>query len=395
MTTSAVKLPFHDAYAIRRALSRLTLDGVYVSPGVRLLLDSFGDLTDKAAYTHFSTFIGQQRDIIEQIMPIDPQAEYDEMATRFINANDLKDLTTPKYMLSDYPFYDYALNMLVGPSGGGKSFVALDFAAETAAKLTSGNVGYIAAEGLHGYASRWEAWKKFNQVETDRLIFYPDPVNFIDDTAVTAFINQARKEMVRLIIVDTVARCMAGADENSTKDMGIFISQIDRARKELDCGVLLVHHTGKDGTTRGSSALYGACDSVAFLSRNEIYIAVHNEHDKGGKNKYQQEAATRTFKLLPVNVTLKGEDVSSAVLVESELVMDAPTHSLTSNQRLILTALQPYDAGLPAREIKQGTGLAHSTFFHAANALVRSNLISRIDENYIITGDGKDALGAS
>lgn len=70
---------------------------------------------------------------------------------------------------------------------------------------------------------------------------------------------------VGLIVIDTLARAMAGDDENSSEDMAAFIEE--RAAKitsQTGAAVLVVHHTGKDATRgmRGSYALLAAADAV-------------------------------------------------------------------------------------------------------------------------------------
>ena len=74
------------------------------------------------------------------------------------------------------------------------------------------------------------------------------------------------------VILDTLARCMVGADENSAKDCGVVVDAMTRllGRTPGGRGVILgVHHAGKDGKTlRGSSAFEGAADTVYFTSRD-------------------------------------------------------------------------------------------------------------------------------
>jgi RecA-family ATPase len=56
-----------------------------------------------------------------------------------------------------------------------------------------------------------------------------------------------------LVVIDTLARCMVGADENSARDMGEAIDALDRLRRAAGSCVLPVHHMGKpNGTTRTS-----------------------------------------------------------------------------------------------------------------------------------------------
>jgi len=72
----------------------------------------------------------------------------------------------------------------------------------------------------------------------------------------------------RLVLLDTLARCAVGLDENSAQDMGRAIAGFDAIRRALSCCVLVLHHTTKNGSTeRGSSALRGALDTMWLLER--------------------------------------------------------------------------------------------------------------------------------
>jgi hypothetical protein len=77
--------------------------------------------------------------------------------------------------------------------------------------------------------------------------------------------------------LDTLARLILGADENSSKEMGEAIRGIDNLRLAFRATVLLIHHTGKDGQLeRGSGALRGAADVMikcsASSDRKEVLI---------------------------------------------------------------------------------------------------------------------------
>jgi hypothetical protein len=71
-----------------------------------------------------------------------------------------------------------------------------------------------------------------------------------------------------LIIIDTLARCSVGADENSAQAMGEIVHALDSLRTATGAAVLLVHHSRKDGQTeRGSVALRCAADVMMHLAR--------------------------------------------------------------------------------------------------------------------------------
>jgi AAA domain len=74
-----------------------------------------------------------------------------------------------------------------------------------------------------------------------------------------------------LIVLDTLARLIPGADENSAQYMGKAVAAIDRLRGQTSATVLLIHHTVKAGTSeRGSGALRGAADVMIECSRGDF-----------------------------------------------------------------------------------------------------------------------------
>lgn len=169
------------------------------------------------------------------------------------------------------------LMVLYGPSGTFKSFLALDVALSVASgrpflgrRTQRGHVVYISAEGRGGLPARYRAWMAERRVEdVERVRFIPEAVNLLDDGAVRG-LEAAFRELPAppsLIVVDTLARCMVGGDENSAQDIGRFVAAVDRLRG--DAAALVVHHTGKEADVeRGSSALRGAADLMARIKRD-------------------------------------------------------------------------------------------------------------------------------
>ena len=75
-----------------------------------------------------------------------------------------------------------------------------------------------------------------------------------------AAINERQKTFskpLRLIVIDTLARAIAGGDENKSESMGQLVVHADAIRKETGAHVLFVHHSGKDQArgARGHSSL--------------------------------------------------------------------------------------------------------------------------------------------
>ena len=194
---------------------------------------------------------------------------------RVLTVDDLADLPEPAWLI-DRLLVARGLNVLYGPSGGGKTFLALDWSLCIAAgrawygrPATAGAVLFIAAEGAGGLHRRVAAWQQARQQHhVARIRFLPNAVNLLEPTDV----DRARRtidtlsEPPALVVIDTLARCMVGGDENAARDVGLFIDNVDTLRRDTGAGTLVVHHTGKTGDDeRGSSALRGAADLMAAL----------------------------------------------------------------------------------------------------------------------------------
>lgn len=166
--------------------------------------------------------------------------------------------------------------VLVGDSNTGKTFFAVDMAAHIARghafrdrRVSKGTVLYVAAEGGVGIHNRLAAYVAANDW------FAGAPFALISDTVllpepdlepILAAIREAEEtsgEPVVLVVLDTLARVMAGGDENSGQDMGALVAAMDRIRSETGAAVMLVHHIGKDPSkgARGHSSLRAAIDT--------------------------------------------------------------------------------------------------------------------------------------
>lgn len=172
------------------------------------------------------------------------------------------------------------LGVLYGPSGAGKSFLALDIVARVAegvdwqAKRTRrARVTYVVAEGVAGFRRRLQALAiehKIDLANLDLMVIAdaPDLTSADDGQALTDELSRVATD---LVVIDTLAQTMAGADENSAQDMGEVVKRCRQIYEATGAMVLLVHHSGKDASkgARGSSVLRAACDFEAEVTRDE------------------------------------------------------------------------------------------------------------------------------
>lgn len=158
------------------------------------------------------------------------------------------------------------LGMIFGASGHGKSFIGLALAASVATgtdffgrAVAPGGVVYVAGEGHHGIARRLKAWEMHaEQKLPDSFTVSSRAVRFLDTADMELLTSEVEAMSVRptLIVVDTVARAMVGADENSSKEMGIFIAECDALKRRFNCTLLLIHHSGHGEATRARAAAH-------------------------------------------------------------------------------------------------------------------------------------------
>ncbi len=159
------------------------------------------------------------------------------------------------------------LAVLAGTAASLKTFLAIHMGFSVATgtpwagrHTQQGLVVYIVAEGGGGFSARLEAWKQEHGClgVVQGFFTLPCPVEFMqkgDLRDLLAELGRLPAPPV-LIIVDTLARCFVGGEENSAKDMGLFTAGVDRLRHATGAAVLVVHHSGWErGRERGSTAL--------------------------------------------------------------------------------------------------------------------------------------------
>jgi RecA-family ATPase len=136
-------------------------------------------------------------------------------------------------------------------------------------------VVYIAGEGTNGIKIGVAAYQKRGLSERGiPLAILNRAADLLhldgDMDSLSVLIQKAESESGEkcvLIVVDTLARAMAGGDENSGEDMSALIFNADRLRKQTTASVMLIHHCGKDASkgARGHSSLRGAVDTEIVI----------------------------------------------------------------------------------------------------------------------------------
>lgn len=200
------------------------------------------------------------------------------------SAADMVNRQKPDWII-DNIFTAGGFAVLCGAPGSGKPFLALDWALSVATgapwwmeqAVHAGHVVYV-AEDTYSLRKRINAWISAHNIEPANvnMSFITQLVRILEPADVDALISAIETVNPTLIIIDPLARAMIGGDENSARDIGLFIAGIDRIRRTTNATVLVVHDTDK----QADPALWSAADTMieAGARNNVISIACYQKN---------------------------------------------------------------------------------------------------------------------
>lgn len=225
-----------------------------------------------------------------------------------------------------------SLIMVHGPSGGGKTFVVLDWVMSLASGMTDwhgktvrgGEVVYLAGEGHAGLRGRVAGWKQAKGVKSLSMWISKAGCDLNAASGHSLAVSEIRRTGVKpcIIVVDTLHRFLAG-DENSAQDAKTMLDACALLMNEFNCSVLLVHHTGvseeAQHRARGSSAWRGALEieiSVKPAKDDEPLEIIQRK----SKDAEPEPPFYGRLESVPINGWLDedGEQVTTAVLRATE-----------------------------------------------------------------------------
>lgn len=204
----------------------------------------------------------------------------DKLRSRLVTTEGLDLIPQPSPVIAKTLFLD-SIAWLCGAPGDGKSFIALDMAGSVGTGETwqglptqQGDVLYLVAEGLSGIRGRVRAWESATGKRMNGVTFLPEAVQSSVSKHWDSLVQLCEEIRPKLIILDTQARITLGMEENSAKDMGHYIHNLDQLRKSTGACVLSVHHTGRSGEMRGSTVMEGAATTIIKATKVDEQIEI-------------------------------------------------------------------------------------------------------------------------
>ena len=283
-----------------------------------------------------------------------------------------------------------SMSVIYGPSNCGKTFFVMDLALHVAwgrewrgRIVDRGAVVYLSLEGAQGVQNRMNAFRLHHDCANLPFIAMPKPVNLLDDKAdveaviqLVEYIGQETGLPVRMVIVDTLSRAMAGGNENSSEDMTALIGNCDRIRHATDAHLCIVHHSGKDEAkgARGHSSLRAATDTEIEIKRDpEVTRSIVKVVKQRDLEALDPLAFTLQSVMLGTN--RRGKSVTSCVVLDAgETITLSRSEGLSGKEREALDVLCEL---IEARSFDPQTGEIHAV------------------PPPVLTGDWKHALGTA
>ncbi|MEE8153891.1 MAG: AAA family ATPase, partial [Phycisphaerales bacterium] len=251
---------------------------------------------------------------------------FENAPTEYARASGAQVMNRPKaeYLLEGL-IHERSFAVLFGREGGGKTFLAIDWALciqngmdwpVTTAKVIQGPVVYVTGEGYGDFSTRLRVWEGERKGSAKNLEIIEEMPQLTDEEQVKRLFHDLRRFPVppRLIVIDTYARTMRGQDENTVKAASMFNQAVEQIRNEFGSAVLVLHHTPWDQKRpRGSSALAADADVLIGLDWiTSVSIKVHC-----AKMKYDRRFEDFWIGLVPMPVwNSEGEQESSCIVVQ-------------------------------------------------------------------------------
>ena len=260
------------------------------------------------------------------------------------------------------------MSVVYGESNCGKTFFMMDIALHVAMgrawrgrEVEQGAVIYVACEGGFGSRNRVSAFRQFHGLNGQDIPFalVPSTIDLRSEDADTerliALIKQAEEHIgqpVKLVVIDTLSRAMAGGNENASDDMGRLVINADAIRQATSAHFCFIHHSGKDAAkgARGHSILRAATDTEIEVARDpdaKISVAkVTKQRDIAGDGEFPFG-----LEQVALGANRRGKAITSCVVTEVETTTHKRRVHLTPNEQRALQELHNVlaDKAIPIR----------------------------------------------
>ncbi|MFZ5762269.1 MAG: AAA family ATPase [Thermodesulfobacteriota bacterium] len=321
-----------------------------------------------------------------------PEASPTATKRRFRSAAALcQNVKPPRWIIKRY-IEEETTTVWFGDQANFKSFVALDLGVAIASgqqwageKTIQGPTAILCGEGHGGVARRIRAACIKRDLDPAVLpLFVSESAEDLGNPSNVAQIIADLKALtggkLALLVIDTLASQFGQGDENSTRDMNLFLANVTKIRKSLSCSALIIHHSGHNSKERGrgSSALDRGVDSYSRVERRGMQVVLRSP----GKMKDGEPFRDQWFLAHVVQVGLDEDlnPVTSLAIHHTPEVVESPAAKLGENQQFIVGIAKQgatEDAIKAAFQEWKGEGYKRQVFHKALKQLKDDGLLTQ------------------
>jgi len=278
----------------------------------------------------------------------------------------------------------YSTNILYGDPGLQKTYIVMTMGAAitlgddwAGIGVQEGKVLFIDEEsGEHRFKRRLrEVFNGYGYTKkpanSDNFHFVTGTgINLLKPSGIGTLKQLIRRHKPDLVILDALQDVMEGGDENSSGDITRVFNALNRISKSLKTAFLVIHHTNRKGTFRGSSAIMGSVDGMYELDGNAKSGNLVIRMDKNRDGEVEEIPLKTEF-----GYGISGERYFKV----SSRSISKPEHN---DMESYLLGLYSTGRVLTLKEIEEMTIADGKSFGSAKKAnqrLQRAGIVSRID----------------
>jgi hypothetical protein len=219
-------------------------------------------------------------------------------ATNGIDLGDGEPTVSPPNYLVTPLFTKGGLDMLVGPSEVGKSWMAMDLVICVATgknwlvpegsssgkgfRTKQTNVVYVDNEnGIYRLKRRLKALMRGHETPRPPIWAFASPQPGIDASNEESIRGQLQETILQcnagLVVVDSLSTVCPGVEENSS-DMAGVMTAFRQLTNATGASVLLIHHENKNSESKGSNRIRG---STAIAAGADVALRVERGTERG------------------------------------------------------------------------------------------------------------------
>lgn len=372
---------------LRELLPAVGCTEVYVVP----IPDGSADSWDAADAVAAGWDVDRVRELIGMAEAVEVEAPKPRRGEwRLWSPDELADVPPPKFVIEPI-WLERGVSCIGGPSGHGKSIVALDLALRRATgaafmgkPVEAGGVVYVAAEGFVGLSARVRAWFHHHRQPMDGVpfrILQAAPQLVTEDLGKLIRLIQEQPFPVRAVIVDTLSRTFVGKREANDEDMTRFADAVQQIADVIEGHVCVIHHTpvADDERLRGHSSLFASLDTVGMTSKLDEFVDV-----SCAKQKDDEPFAPFSYRVLSIQVPGSERTAPVGVPLSPEERNRRPD-VLGEKASQVLGVLKAAGAaGLSFTDWGQNAGVPESTYKRAVRQLKAFGVIKQKGRKYLV-----------